>query len=170
MNTTTNSRNPTSPSYPTQQYATADTTTTTTTRTAPTNKTNQQQQVKPSSTSINTLVPLDIEDQDQDQDPVGNSYRRNRNRNKPREFGLKALRNHLFVFILRCVLTLLSLSVLAYVAWLSQQWVEEKKAVDDEDSYVLGFVGVSSICPSLFLSIPAVVQMLTNIPRMKSPA
>ena len=104
-------------------------------------------------------MPLEVDIEDQDQDLVGfnridNNHRHGRNRNKQHESGLKALRNHLFVVILRILLTLLSLSVLAYVAWLSKQWVEEKRAADDDDSYVLGFVGVSFHLPLSLSVIP----------------
>lgn len=130
MNTTTTT-------HPTQQYASPNTL-------APTGPTGpSQQQVKPS-TSVTTLVPIDIEENC----PNGTPRRRN---SKPREFGLKALRNHLLAVVARTFLIAFSIAALAYVAWVHKHWTSEREEARDDENYEGGYVAVSfsSSLPSL---------------------
>ena len=85
----------------------------------PTTTTTPQQAAKPS-TSVQTLVPFDIEDGSRPNPRSPWNLKR-------REFGLQALRNHLWAVAARTFLALLCISVLAYVGWVSNHWVEERK-------------------------------------------
>ncbi|KAK3400825.1 hypothetical protein B0T20DRAFT_153670 [Sordaria brevicollis] len=126
------------PSHPTRQhhlYTASNPLTPTVPASATTGPAPGEQQVKPS-TSVNTLVPLDIEENSPDGRP------RHRNR-KPREFGLKAIRNHKFAVITRCFLIAFSIAVLAYVRYVHTHWVEERKEARDDENYEGGYVATT---------------------------